>query len=140
MKSLKFAVLAVGFSLGLVSSALRAEDAPPPPPPQEQGGKMEKPKGPRGDRLKMLSEALSLTDEQKAKIGPILADEAAAMKAVRDDAALADDAKKAKVKEIRDAHQAQVRALLTPEQQEKLDKMPKRGPGGPGGPRPEKKD
>ncbi len=57
--------------------------------------------------LDFLGASLNLTPDQKAKIAPILAAE-----------------RNAVVKAISDGH-AQIRALLTPEQQKKLDAVPK---------------
>jgi Spy/CpxP family protein refolding chaperone len=110
----------------------------PPPPPGEQGeGKHEgMRKGPRGDRLKMLAEKLSLTEDQKTKIKPIVEDEMQAMKTLRDDTTLDKDAKSAKMQEIRKAHRDQIVAILTPDQQKKFEEIKDdRGPGGrgPGG-------
>lgn len=96
--------------------------------------------------MKMLAEKLGLTDDQKAKIKPIVEDEMQQARAVREDESLDREARWQKFQEIRKAHNAQIRALLTPDQQKKLDEMreqhgPMRGgpgsqggPGGPGGP------
>jgi len=52
---------------------------------------------------------------------------------LRADTTLDKDAKWAKTAEIFKSHQAQIRALLTPEQQKIFDELkPMRGPGGPG--------
>jgi Spy/CpxP family protein refolding chaperone len=136
MKSpIKFTIAAL--SLGLAVASTQAQDAgAPPPPPGEHGGPHEgMRKGPRGDRLKMLAEKLGLTEDQKAKIKPIVEDEMQAGKAVRDDASLSKEAKQEKMEEIRKTHRAQIRALLTPEQQAKLDELKEEMGRGPGGPR-----
>jgi len=52
------------------------------------------------------------------------------MKAVHEDSTLTPDQKRAKAKEIREANREKIKALLTPEQQQKLEQMKKeRGPG-----------
>jgi len=107
MKSLKLILVAGSLLVASIAPALHAQD-----------GKM---KG--GDRMKMMSETLALTDAQKAQIKPILADEVAALKALKDDTATAEDAKRAKARDIRTAHAAKIRAVLTPEQQAKFDEM-----------------
>jgi len=85
-------------------------------------------------RVEQLNEALSLTDEQKAKITPLLADEIKQMEQVRADTSLAPADKFAKIRQIRQAANQQIRPLLTAEQQQKLDTMWQRGQaaGGPG--------
>ena len=137
MKSpIKFTIAAL--ALGLAIPASRAQDTgtPPPPPPGEQGGKHDSAhKGPRGDRFKMLVEKLNLTDDQKAKIKPILEDEMKAIKAIRDDASIEREAKWTKIRDVVQSHNTQIIPLLTPEQQKKLEELKEeRGPGGPGGP------
>jgi len=73
--------------------------------------------------LKMLSEKLNLTDDQKARIKPILEDEGQQMKAVRDDTALSDQQRHAKMKGIHESFHDQINAVLTPEQQGKWKQM-----------------
>jgi len=86
--------------------------------------------GPRGDRLKMLSEHLGLTADQKAKLQPILKAERDALEALRDDRSLTREARRDKMREIMESHAAQVRAVLTPEQQAKLDALREKAPRG----------
>ena len=83
------------------------------------------------DHLKMLTEKLSLTQEQQTQIKPILDARKKEMDAVRADSALDKDAKWAKAAEIFKAYQPKIRAVLTPEQQTKFDEMKERGPGAP---------
>jgi len=138
MKSmLKLPLIAVAVALAAPFSFAQEKDAPPPPPPGEHGGQHKG--GPRGDRFKMLVERLGLTEDQQAKIKPIVVDEMQAIKAVMDDASLDREAKRPKIREIMQAHNAQIKPILTPEQLKKLEDMKdERGPGGPGGPRKEK--
>jgi Spy/CpxP family protein refolding chaperone len=82
----------------------------------------------------MLAEKLNLTDDQKAKLKPIIEDEMKAMHAVREDKSLDRKAKWGKIEEIRKAHREQIRALLTPEQQKKLDELKEEHGPRPGGP------
>jgi len=69
-----------------------------------------------GSPLAYLSKALNLTDDQKAKIQPILDQNAPQLKAIRQDA-------HAKTKAVRDSMEAQIRPLLTPEQQQQFDQL-----------------
>lgn len=73
--------------------------------------------------LQMLSEKLNLTDEQKAKLKPILQDQMQQMKAVREDSSLSEDQKRAKMKSIHESLHDQINAVLTPEQQAKFKQM-----------------
>lgn len=73
--------------------------------------------------LQMLSEKLNLTDEQKAKLKPILQDQQKQVKAVREDASLSPEQKQAKMKSIHESLHSQINAVLTPEQQTKFNEM-----------------
>ena len=73
--------------------------------------------------LQMLSDKLNLTDDQKAKLKPILEDQMQQMKAVRDDTSLSQDQKRAKIKSIHESFHEQINAVLTPEQQAKFKQM-----------------
>ena len=85
--------------------------------------------------VEALREQLGLTDEQVEKLKPIFAAQREEMAAKRKE--LGQDADRAKVREamqaIREKYKAQIEAVLTPEQKEKLAKLRERGPGGPGG-------
>ena len=90
-------------------------------------------------RVKQLNEALNLTDEQKAKITPLLADEIKQIQQVRADSNLSRRERFAKIRKIRQDANQQIRPILTPEQQKKLDDMRQeareqfKGRGGRGG-------
>ena len=77
--------------------------------------------------LQMLSEKLNLTADQKAKLKPILEDQAQQMKAVRDDTSLTQEQKTAKKKAIHETTNEQINAVLTSEQQEKFKEMKHEG-------------
>lgn len=74
-------------------------------------------------RLEEMSKQLNLTDDQKAKLKPILQDEGQQMKAVHEDTSLTHEQKKAKMKDIREAHRPQIDQILTPDQQKKWEEM-----------------
>jgi Spy/CpxP family protein refolding chaperone len=74
-----------------------------------------------------LSTKLNLTDDQKAKIRPILDDKVAKIHTVKMDKTGSADDQKAKNKVIRESSDAQVRALLTPDQQKTFDETSKKG-------------
>ena len=79
--------------------------------------------------LQMLSEKLNLTDDQKAKLKPILQDELQQMKTVREDTSLSEDQRRAKMKSIHESLHEQINAVLTPEQQTKFKEMQQEGMG-----------
>lgn len=79
--------------------------------------------GQRGSRLESLSKELNLTDEQKAKVKPILEDEGKQMKAVREDSSLSQEQKHDKAKQIHETTHSQINDLLTPEQQQKFAQL-----------------
>src|SRR6266851_4637471 len=74
-------------------------------------------------RLKMLTETLNLTDDQQAKLKPILEDESKQMKAVHDDTSLAPVDRRAKMKELHASSTDKINAVLTPDQQAKWKQM-----------------
>ena len=73
--------------------------------------------------LQMLSEKLNLTEDQKAKLKPILLDQAQQLKALRDDSSLSPERKSAKKKAIHETTHDQINSVLTPEQQDKFKQM-----------------
>ena len=96
----------------------------------------EKPKAPEGqrahapgERLKALTEKLGLTEEQQGKIKEIFAKNMPKAKALREDTALSQEDKRAKMMELRKAEAEEIRAVLTPEQQEKMKELRKEGKG-----------
>jgi len=120
MKSSKLLLSVFALAAFAAAPVLRAEDAPAPSAPAAGAGDH---KGARGDRLKELTEKLALTDDQVAKIKPILKDEAEALKALKDDTSIDKEAKRPKMMEIRKSHQDKILAILTPDQQAKLKAM-----------------
>jgi Spy/CpxP family protein refolding chaperone len=96
--------------------------------------------GPGGMNVEALKEQLGLTDEQVEKLKPILAAQREEITAKRKE--LGEDADRAKVREamqaVREKYTAQIDAILTAEQKEKMAKLRERGAGrrqgGPGAP------
>jgi periplasmic protein CpxP/Spy len=74
-------------------------------------------------RLKMLTEKLNLTEDQQAKLKPILEDQSKQMKALHDDTSLAPADKQAKMKELHEWSTEKINAVLTPDQQAKWKQM-----------------
>jgi Spy/CpxP family protein refolding chaperone len=74
---------------------------------------------------------LNLTEDQRAKIQPILESSRQQAQAVRNDATLTPEQKHAKMREIHQGAMTQMNSLLTPEQQQQWQQMRQhRGPGG----------
>jgi periplasmic protein CpxP/Spy len=86
------------------------------------GGSMMGPMTPE-DRLKMLTEKLNLTEDQQAKLKPIIEDQSKQMKAIHDDTSLAPADRQAKMKEIHESSVEKMNAILTPDQQAKWKQM-----------------
>ena len=66
---------------------------------------------------------MQLTDDQKAKLQPIIQEEMVQMDAVRTDNSLTMAQKQAKVAQIKRDHFPKIEAILTPEQRKKLADM-----------------
>ena len=73
--------------------------------------------------LQMLSEKLNLTEDQKAKLKPILEDQAQQLKSLHADSSLTPEQKIAKKKAIHETTHDQINSMLTPEQQEQFKQM-----------------
>ena len=140
MKMHKISLLAAvaAGALFALTPSLRAEDKPAKAPKAErpEGGPRA---GQRGDMLKEMAEKLNLTAEQKTKLQE-------AFKAQRENRKDLKDAtpeeRRAAMKETREAMDAKIKEILTPEQYAKWEKIRQEnrpgGPGGPGGKRPGK--
>ena len=74
-------------------------------------------------RLKQLTKALQLTQEQQDQVGPLLASESKQIEAVNADTTLSVDDRFKRYKEFRDDTYSKIRALLTPEQVPQLDRF-----------------
>ena len=111
---------AAGLMVGQTSHALQS--APAAQEHSAMGGPAMAAMTPEG-RLKMLTEKLNLTEDQQAKLKPILEDQSKQMKAVHDDTSLAAADKQAKMKELHESSTEKINAVLTPDQQTKWKQM-----------------
>jgi hypothetical protein len=68
---------------------------------------------------------LNLTDEQKAKLRPILAEENQQLETLRGDSSMTQEQKMSKANEIRQTAGPKIKAILTPEQLQKLADLQK---------------
>jgi periplasmic protein CpxP/Spy len=97
--------------------------APLPQAGEHQGGH----RGPGAmgpeQELGWLSDKLKLTEDQKAKIKPILEDEHKQMAALREDTSLSREEKQAKFKQIHTSAYDQINPILTEQQQATLKQL-----------------
>jgi periplasmic protein CpxP/Spy len=73
--------------------------------------------------LEHMSKELSLTDDQKTKIKPILEDQSKQMQELRQNTSASQEDRRAKMKQIHENTMSQLRPILTSDQQKKLDEM-----------------
>ena len=73
--------------------------------------------------LEHMSTELNLTDDQKAKIKPILEDQAKQMQDLRQNTSASEQDRRAKMKQIHESTMSQLRPILTSDQQKKLEEM-----------------
>jgi Spy/CpxP family protein refolding chaperone len=81
---------------------------------------------------------LNLTDEQKAKLRPIVTAENQQMEALRNDTSLSQEQKVAKANQIREEASPKIKAILTPEQLQKLADLQQKARQNQGAPAPQK--
>jgi hypothetical protein len=81
------------------------------------------------EHLKMLSEKLNLTDDQQAKIKPILEQHLQERQAIMKDQSLSMDQKHEKMKASMDAAHAKIEPILNDEQKKQLAQMMQEGQG-----------
>jgi len=101
------------------------------PLPQYGGRRMHRPMTP-ADHLARMTKQLKLTDEQQAKIKPILEQQHQQMMELRQDTSMSRENRFAKFREVRQESLKKIKPILTPEQQQKWEKMQqrRRGRGG----------
>jgi periplasmic protein CpxP/Spy len=121
MKQIKAIVLAAASLLAFTAFAQQSN------PPAQSGG--DQSQGPRrgmasvDDQLKMMSERLSLTADQQAKIKPILEDRSQQIQALMKDDTLSQDDRRTKARGIQEASASKIRDVLTDDQKKKFDEM-----------------
>ncbi len=105
-------------------AGLRAEEQKPAgQKPARQGGAANRPMLNPEARLKMLTDKLSLTPEQQEKAKAVYAKNVDALKAMREDKSLSEEAKREKFTEMRKSEMQEIQAMLTPEQKEKMKEV-----------------
>jgi periplasmic protein CpxP/Spy len=117
----RFLVPLAALALLVSAGSLRAEDTAAPADTTTAPAAKGKKGGPRAQAASNRFTDLNLTADQQAKVEQIAKKEAADLKAVRTDTALAAKEKRSKEAAIRDTANSQIRALLTPEQASKFE-------------------
>jgi protein CpxP len=128
------AFLAGLLSLGLGTGNALAQDTQdaPPPPPSGQGtgqgqgmgrGMGRRPMESVDDQIKHLSKKLNLSDDQQAKLKPILEDQRKQMEAIHSDTSVSREDRFSKMQALRQSSDSQIKGVLNEEQQKNFDKM-----------------
>jgi septal ring factor EnvC (AmiA/AmiB activator) len=128
-------VVATAFLVALLSlcvgpGAAFGQDQPEAPPQsgQQSNQGMGRHMGHRqmpsvDDQLKHLSTKLSLSDDQQAKLKPILEDQRKQMEQIHADASLSREDRFSKMQELRQNADTQIKSVLNEDQQKNFDKM-----------------
>src|SRR5258708_38699233 len=126
-RKFSIAVFRLPFAAGWMVVGQTPHALQPAPAAQEQGAMGGPTMGAMTpeSRLKMLTEKLNLTEDQQAKLKPILEDESKQMKAVHDDTSLAPVDRRAKMKELHASSPDKIKAVLTTHPQAKWKQMKK---------------
>ena len=123
MSNFRWSILPILVLLALGLTFAQTPQETQAPPSDKQAGMHHHNEMSADQHLQMLSEKLNLTDDQKAKLQPILQDNMQQIKTVREDSSLSQEQKHAKLKSIHDSMHEQINAVLTPEQQAKFKQM-----------------
>ena len=118
--------VALGSALlvGLSGSALLAQDQSAPPPPATQAPAQRPAHVPNPHhQAKRMAKQLGLTQDQVAKIEPILADRDQQMQGLRSDTTLAPNDKKARMHGVRQDSDSKIEALLNDSQKQQYEQI-----------------
>ena len=125
------ALLSLGFAAG---TAFGQDEQTPPAPPQAGQPDQQSAPGMGGhmghrhmptvdDQLKHMTKKLNLSDDQQAKLKPILEDQRKQMEGIRNDSSLSREDRFGKMREIRQSSDTQIKSVLNDDQQKNFDKM-----------------
>jgi Spy/CpxP family protein refolding chaperone len=107
-------VLALCFGISLLVVTMSSAQQKPA---QQQSAQQ------KNAKLEQIAQYLNLTPQQKDKILPILADEAPKVRAIKADSSLSRMQRAQRVKAIHQQNDPQMKAILSPEQYQKLQAM-----------------
>ena len=126
------------FSLGFGAGNAFGQDPQdaPPPPQQQSNPQADQESGPgtgRGmghrprmsvdEQLERLTKKLKLSDDQQAKLKPILEDQNKQMEQIHNDSSLSREDRFSKMQALRQGSDTQIKTVLNEEQQKSFDKM-----------------
>ena len=122
MKASNPLTLLCGVALASLTCNLVAQTNPPAAPAGTNG---ESPRGEKAGKHKehKLLQALNLSEEQKAKVAPILQKARADAEAIKADASLTKKQKHQQIDAVRQNTDQQLQAVLTPEQFQKFQQI-----------------
>lgn len=136
MRTLKFSVVILTIALALAMSLPVAAQSPATNSPSQAAPAQTAPAPPSGQQSAPAStnqnsaqsqanddNPLNLSDDQKAKLRPIIQDENQQMEALRSDNSLTQEQKIDKANQIRANASPKIKAILTPEQLQKLAQL-----------------
>jgi predicted transglutaminase-like cysteine proteinase len=113
----------------VAAAAQTSSAAPPTAAPQSQAapqGQSGAPAGTTQGRQTTIDDELQLTPDQKQKIAAVIDDENKQMGTIRDDASLKPEQKQAKAIQVRQDGATKIRAVLNPDQLQKLAALQER--------------
>lgn len=125
IKQTLLALVAAG-AISIASPFMAAQDNPSnnqmAPAAQDNGGRRHGPPDP-AERTAELTKHLNLTSDQQAKVLSALQSERSQAESLRQDSSLSQQDRRAKMMEIRQTTDGQIRAVLDSNQQKKWDEM-----------------
>jgi Spy/CpxP family protein refolding chaperone len=120
-KLIKFALVAVGLGVGALSALPAAAAETNTDVPKERHPRLRALVKQRAAMRAEVARRLDLTDEQKAQLKSGRAKTAETLKTLRHDPNLTREQKREQARDALEAARAELRGVLTPEQQAKLD-------------------
>ena len=124
-----FLVALLSLCFGTAFGQDQDQAAPPPPSGQQSGQEMghRMGHGPMmpsvDDQVKHLTKKLNLSDDQQAKLKPILEDQHKQLQAIHNDSSLSREDRFSKMQALRQSSDTQIKSILNEDQQKNFDKM-----------------
>jgi Spy/CpxP family protein refolding chaperone len=116
---LTIAACVLGGLAAIGQNLIAGQDAGQAPPAPQQA----QPRNRVDRELQTMTQNLNLTDDQQAKIRPLLQDQAKQLRELRADSTIPEADARAKAREIRQSTRKQIVQILTPEQREKFKEV-----------------
>jgi Spy/CpxP family protein refolding chaperone len=130
LEIMKKLAIVFAFMFAVVANTFAQADATPAPLQDATTSKVDRKankmgKGDRKAKMKGAADDLGLSADQKAKMKEIGQSFKGKMKAIKTDASLSKDQKKAQIGEVAKSHETELKAIMTPEQFTKFTEMKK---------------